>query len=171
MQESKIKENALDKLLLLCRSAVQGRRRLRGARRLTVSAGEGEDMPPPATPASGAAATAMRPCLRTHGKQVARLHLFDWVVLLLLVAMYAVLGMVPAVPPVRRRGHDGEPPVPDEGQHRAQLGRAGTPLHHIFMIWKRSYACSGFHAYISQKMKLELRFLLSRNELWLFSNL
>lgn len=51
-------------------------------------------MPPPATPASGAAATAMRPCLRTHGKQVARLHLFDWIVLLLLVAMYAVLGMV-----------------------------------------------------------------------------
>jgi hypothetical protein len=36
----------------------------------------------------------MRPYLRTHGKQVARLHLFDWVVLLLLVAMYAVLGMV-----------------------------------------------------------------------------
>jgi len=51
-------------------------------------------MPPPATPASGAAATAMRPYLRTHGKQVARLHLFDWIVLLLLVAMYAVLGMV-----------------------------------------------------------------------------
>ncbi|XP_066377030.1 lipid phosphate phosphatase 2-like isoform X2 [Miscanthus floridulus] len=49
--------------------------------------------PPPATPASGAA-TAMRPYLRTHGKQVARLHLFDWAVLLLLVAMYAVLGLL-----------------------------------------------------------------------------
>lgn len=50
-------------------------------------------MPPPATPASGAA-TTMSPCLRTHGKQIARLHLFDWVVLLLFVAMYAVLGQV-----------------------------------------------------------------------------
>ena len=49
-------------------------------------------MPPPATPASGAAAAAMRPYLTTHGKQVARLHLFDWIVLLLLIAMYAVLG-------------------------------------------------------------------------------
>ncbi|WVZ79397.1 hypothetical protein U9M48_026977 [Paspalum notatum var. saurae] len=43
-------------------------------------------MPPPAT--------AVHPYLRTHGKAVARVHLLDWVVLLLLVAMYGVLGLV-----------------------------------------------------------------------------
>ena len=51
-------------------------------------------MPPPATTPASGAGTAMRPYLRTHGKQVARLHLFDWIVLLLLVAMYAVLGLL-----------------------------------------------------------------------------
>lgn len=48
-------------------------------------------MPPPATPAPSA---AVHPCLRTHGKEVARLHLSDWIVLLLLVATTGVLGLV-----------------------------------------------------------------------------
>ncbi|KAF7102394.1 hypothetical protein CFC21_103537 [Triticum aestivum] len=48
-------------------------------------------MPPPATPAPSA---AVQPCLRTHGKEVARLHLFDWIVLLLLVATTGALGLV-----------------------------------------------------------------------------
>ena len=49
-------------------------------------------MQPPATAGPGAAAA--HPCLRTHGKEVAWLHLVDWIVLLLLVAMYGVLGLV-----------------------------------------------------------------------------
>ncbi|CAN6163457.1 unnamed protein product [Urochloa humidicola] len=48
-------------------------------------------LPPPATAGSRAAA---QPCLRTHGKEVARLHLFDWIVLLLLVVMYGLLGLI-----------------------------------------------------------------------------
>jgi diacylglycerol diphosphate phosphatase / phosphatidate phosphatase len=48
-------------------------------------------MPPLATAGPGAAA---HPCLRTHGKEVAWLHLLDWIVLLLLVAMYGVLSLV-----------------------------------------------------------------------------
>ncbi|TKW22385.1 hypothetical protein SEVIR_4G225000v4 [Setaria viridis] len=48
-------------------------------------------LPPPAT--AGPRAPA-HPCLRTHGKEVARLHLFDWIVLVLLVATYAVLGLI-----------------------------------------------------------------------------
>ncbi|VAI76701.1 unnamed protein product [Triticum turgidum subsp. durum] len=48
-------------------------------------------MPPPATPAPSA---TVHPCLRTHGKEVARLHLFDWIVLLLLVATIGLLGLV-----------------------------------------------------------------------------
>lgn len=48
--------------------------------------------PQPAT-AAGSRAPA-QPCLRTHGKEVAWLHLLDWIVLVLLVAMYAVLGLV-----------------------------------------------------------------------------
>nr|CAB3470876.1 unnamed protein product [Digitaria exilis] len=48
-------------------------------------------MPPAATAVSRAPA---HPCLKTHGKEVARLHLFDWIVLLLLVAMYGVLSLV-----------------------------------------------------------------------------
>ena len=50
-----------------------------------------EKMPPPATPAPSA---TVHPCLRTHGKEVARLHLFDWIVLLLLVATTGALGLV-----------------------------------------------------------------------------
>ncbi|CAL5039398.1 unnamed protein product [Urochloa decumbens] len=49
-------------------------------------------MPPPATPADSRAAS--QPCLRTHGKEVARLHLFDWIVLLLLVATYGLLSLI-----------------------------------------------------------------------------
>nr|CAB3468430.1 unnamed protein product [Digitaria exilis] len=48
-------------------------------------------MPPAATAGSRAPA---HPCLKTHGKEVARLHLFDWIVLLLLVAMYGVLSLI-----------------------------------------------------------------------------
>ncbi|CAL5053783.1 unnamed protein product [Urochloa decumbens] len=49
-------------------------------------------MPPPATAADSRAAS--QPCLRTHGKEVARLHLFDWIVLLLLVATYGLLSLI-----------------------------------------------------------------------------
>ncbi|KAM3211939.1 hypothetical protein ACQJBY_065190 [Aegilops geniculata] len=48
-------------------------------------------MPPPANPEASA---AVHPCLKTHGKEVARLHLFDWIVLLLLVATTGALGLV-----------------------------------------------------------------------------
>jgi hypothetical protein len=74
---------------------------------------------------------APRPYLRTHGKQG-------------LQAAPAQpgpprhhrRGAKPgrAVPPVRRRRHDDEPPVPHEGQHRARLGRAGILLVHT-AIW------------------------------------
>ena len=49
-------------------------------------------MPPAATAGPGAAAA--HPCLRTHGKEVAWLHLVDWMVLALLVAVDVGLNLV-----------------------------------------------------------------------------
>ncbi|KAM3299743.1 hypothetical protein ACQJBY_040976 [Aegilops geniculata] len=49
-------------------------------------------MPPPA-PAIQLGATPP-PCLRTHGAKMARRHMYDWIVLLLLAAIEVVLNLI-----------------------------------------------------------------------------
>jgi hypothetical protein len=72
-----------------------------------------------------------RPYLRAHGSRVARLHLFDWLVLALLAIIGVALNLVE--PFHRFVGEDMMTSLRYpmyEGQHRARLGRAGILLVH-----------------------------------------